>query len=262
MLTLHNPCHNHLLGALPEAELARISPSLELVEMPLGKVLHESGSRMQYAYFPISALVSMHGVMDNGAWAEIAGVGKEGMLGISLFIGSDAGVGMSFVRTAGYGYKMKSQKLAVEFERGGELRRLLLRYSHALITQTNQIADCIRLHSLEQQMCRWLLCAMDRLPLKDLILTQEVLASMLGALREDIEQVTVALQQYGIIRFRHGHLTILDREGLEDRACECYGVSKIEFDRLYGHGWRCDHTGGRIALLPVVDLQANAVLPA
>jgi hypothetical protein len=256
----HNPNHNHLLASLPMTELVRLLPDLEVVEMPLGKVLHEAGNKLQYACFPVTAILSVHSVMQDGSWAEVAGVGKEGMLGVSLFMGGSASFGMSFVRTAGYGYRMKAQKLAEEFKRGSPLRLLLLRYSHALITQINQVKACSRQHSVKQQLCRWLLCSLDHDPAKESILTHEMAANMLGVLHEDITEVAEELQQLGIIRSGDGYISVLDRAGLEDRACECYGVSRTEFDRLHGRGWGWQslHDG----IKPVTSAMSNTILVA
>lgn len=251
-------CGNRLLSGLPPAEIGRLAPQLDYVDMPLGKVLQESGERLEYVYFPVTSIVSVQSRMEDGTWAEVAGVGKEGMLGISMFIGGRIGGSVAFVRTAGYGYRLKAQHLVEEFRCGRPLRDLLLRYGHALNALINQMALCNSKHSLEQQMCRWLLCALEQPSSTELILTQEVLANMLGALHEDVNQVVATLHQYGIVRSHNGHLTILDRNALKDRACECYGVAKAELERLQGYGWRGAHIAGN----PVRWSGATVPVPA
>ena len=232
MATPHNPNHNHLLATLTPAESARLSPHLELVPMPLGEVYYEPGGRLRHVYFPTTSIVSVHCVMENGASTEVAGVGNEGMLGISLFMGGNTTPSRASVRAAGFGYKLKAQLLMEEFNRCGPLQRLLLRYTQALITQMAQMAVCNRHHTVKQQLCCWLLLTLDRAPSNELVLTQELVASMLGVRREGISEEAGRLQQAGIIRYCRGHITVLDRSGLEDHACECYEVVKREFDRL------------------------------
>jgi CRP-like cAMP-binding protein len=236
MATLHNPNQNHLLAALTPAESARLTPHLELVAMPFGEVYYEAGGRLPYVYFPTTSIVSMHYVLENGASAEIAGIGNEGLLGISLFMGGNSTPSRASVRAAGFGYKLKAQLLIDEFNRGGPFQRLLLRYTQALMTQTAQTAACNRHHTVEQQLCRWLLLTLDRAPSNELILTQELAANMLGVRREGISEAAGKLQREGYISYRHkrGHIMVLDRCGLEGHACECYGVVKREFDRLLG----------------------------
>ena len=230
MGSTHNPNHNHLLAALPVAEFERLSPHLELVHMPLGEVLCEIGGNFHHVYFPTTSIVSMHLAMENGASAEMTQVGNEGMLGIAIVMaGNTTG---AFVMTAGYGYRLRVQLLTDEFNRGQQMQRLLLRYTQALMTQTSQTATCHRRHTLEQQLCRWLLLTLDRIPSNESSLTQEQVASMLGGQREEITEVIEKLQQAGIVRNRRGHITVLDRSGLEDLACECYDVVKTEFNRL------------------------------
>jgi CRP-like cAMP-binding protein len=234
---MSTPNQNHLLAALPAEILERISPHLELISMPLGEVLCESGGQLQYVYFPTTAIVSLHYVMENGASTEIAGVGNEGVLGISLFMGGNTTPSRATVQTAGYGYRLKGRLLMEEFNRAGgrrtgALQNLLLRYTQALITQMSQTAVCNRHHSVEQQLCRWLLLTLDRLPSNELTMTQELIASMLGVRREGITEAAGHLQQAGFIRYRRGHITVLDRSGLESRVCECYTVVKNEYDRL------------------------------
>lgn len=233
----HSPRQNHLLAALPAAEYERLSPHLELVQMPLGDVLYKSGGELRYVYFPTTANVSLLYVMEDGASAEIAGVGNDGIIGIALFTGGETMPHLAMVQCAGLGYRLKSQLLKNEFNRGGgrrsgALQNLLLRYTQALITQMSQIAVCNRHHSVEQQLCRWLLLSLDRSPSNELTMTQELIASMLGVRREGITEAAGKLQHAGLISYCRGHITVLDRYGLKKRACECYRVVKTEFDRL------------------------------
>jgi CRP-like cAMP-binding protein len=232
MSVQHSPDQNHLLAAVPEEIFDRLAHHLELVAMPLGEVLYESGGKLHHVYFPTTAIVSLHYVMENGASAEIAGVGNEGVVGISLFMGGDTTPSRATVQTAGYGYRLKERLIMEEFNRAGPMMRLMLRYTQALITQMSQTAVCNRHHSMEQQMCRWLLSTLDRLPSQELIMTQELIASMLGVRREGITETAGELQRAGLIRYRRGHITVLNRNGLEDRSCECYNVVKNEFRRL------------------------------
>ena len=227
-----SPNQNHLLAALPAAELERLSPHLGLVPMRLGEILYEPGGQMQHAYFPTTSIVSLHYVMESGASAETAGVGNEGVVGISLFMGGDTTPSSAVVQTAGHAYRLAGRLLKQEFNRAGSMQRLLLRYTQALITQMIQTAACNRHHSVEQQLCRWLLLTLDRLPAQELIMTQELVASMLGVRREGITQAAGNLQEAGLIRYRRGHIAVADRAGLEARACECYAVVKKELDRL------------------------------
>jgi CRP-like cAMP-binding protein len=234
---VHSPIQNHLLAVLPADILERLSPNLEPVAMPLGEVLYESGGQLQHVYFPTTAILSLHYVMENGAMAEIAGVGNEGMLGISLFMGGITTPSRVIVQTAGYGYRLKAQLMKEEFDRTGGRRKgvfhnLLLRYTQALITQMSQTAVCNRHHSVEQQVCRWLLLTLDRLPTNELTITQELIAGMLGVRREGITEIAGNLQRTGLIKYRRGHISVLDRSGLEKHACECYKVVKNEFHRL------------------------------
>jgi CRP-like cAMP-binding protein len=229
----HQPNENHLLAALPTAELERLEPHLELIHMPLGDVLCESGGRLHYVYFPTSAIVSLHYILENGASSEIAGVGNEGMLGISLFMGGETTPSWATVQTAGYGYRLKAALMLQEFNHAGPVQRLLLRYTQALIMQISQTAVCNRHHTIEQQLCRWLLLTLDRLNSQELTMTQELIASMLGVRREGITEAAGKLQNAGIIRYRRGHIMVLDRYGLETHVCECYNVVKKEFDRLF-----------------------------
>jgi CRP-like cAMP-binding protein len=232
LTTLHTPDQNQLLATLPADIFVRIAPHLELVMMPLGQVLYDSDIQMHYAYFPTSAIVSLHYVMESGASAEIAGVGIEGMVGISLILGGNTTPGMATVQTSGYGYRLKKRLLIEEFNRTGPMLRLMLRYTQALMTQMSQTAVCNRYHSIEQQMCRWLLLTNDRLPANELTMTHELIAIMLGVRRESITESAGNLQLSGLISYRRGHITVIDHKGLESRACECYHVVKSEFKRL------------------------------
>jgi len=228
----HNPNQNHLLAALPAAEFERLAPHLQLVPMLLGETLYEPGGQMQHVYFPTTAIVSLLYNLESGSSAGIAGVGNEGILGISLFMGGDTTPSSAVVQTAGHGYRLQAKLLKEEFSRGGLVQRLLLRYTQALVTQMFQTAACNRHHSIEQQLCRWLLLTLDRLPSNDLIVTQELVASTLGVRREGITEAAGKLQRAGFIRYRRGHISVLERSGLETHACECYAVVKKEFGRL------------------------------
>lgn len=202
--------------------------------MPLGEVLYESGGQLGHVYFPTSAIVSLHYVLESGASAEIAGVGNEGVLGISLFMGGNTTPSLATVQTGGNGYRLKRRSMMEEFDRAGPMMRLMLRYTQALITQMSQTAVCNRHHSVEQQLCRWLLSTLDRLPSNDLTMTQELIARMIGVRREGITEAAGHLQKAGLISCRRGHITVLNRLGLESRSCECYQVVKKEFQRLLG----------------------------
>jgi CRP-like cAMP-binding protein len=228
----HSPNQNYLLAALPEAEFARLAPHLELVPMRLGDMLYEPGGQLQHAYFPTTAIVSLHYVMESGATAESAGVGNEGVVGISLFMGGDTTPSSAVVQTAGHGYRLPGRLLKEEFKRAGLMQQLLLRYTQALSTQMFQTAACNRHHSVEQQLCRWLLLTLDRLPSNELVMTQELIASILGVRREGITEAAGNLQRAGYIRYRRGHIAVLERSGLEAGACECYAVVKKEMARL------------------------------
>jgi CRP-like cAMP-binding protein len=223
---------NHLLQALPSDDYERLAAHLELVPMPLGEVLYESGSRLQHVYFPTTSIISLLYVMEDGASAEIAIVGNEGVLGISLFMGGETTPSRALVQSAGHGYRLKAGLLKDEFARFGPTMHLLLRYTQALITQMAQTAVCNRHHSVDQQLCRWLLLSLDRLSTNELAMTQELIANMLGVRREGVTEAAGNLQDAGLIRYRRGKITVLDRPGLEARACECYQVVKTEFDRL------------------------------
>ena len=228
----HSPNQNHLLAALPAAEFERLSADLELVPLLLGDILVEPGGHLQHAYFPTTAIVSLHYELESGASAETAAVGNEGVVGISLFMGGDTTPSSAVVKTAGHAYRLKSDLLKAEFSRGGLMQRLLLRYTQALMTQITQTAVCNRHHSVEQQLCRWLLSTIDRVPTHDLVMTQELVASMLGVRREGITEAAGRLQHAGFIRYRRGHISVLDRSGLETRSCECYAVVRKESARL------------------------------
>ncbi len=228
----HSPLQNHLLAALPEVDLRRLTPHLDLTPMPLGEALYESGGRLRHVYFPTTAIVSLLYVMEDGASAEIAIVGNEGILGISLFMGGETTPSRAVVQSAGFGYRLKAQVLKEEFGRGGPVMQLLLRYTQALITQMAQTAVCNRHHSVEQQLCRWLLLSLDRLPSDELTMTQELIANMLGVRREGVTEAAGRLQRAGLIKYSRGRISVLDRPGLERTVCECYAVVKKEFDRL------------------------------
>ena len=228
----HTAKQNHLLAGLPAADYERLSPHLELVLMPLGEVLYESGGRLQHVYFPTTSIVSLLYVMADGASAEIAVVGNEGVLGISLFMGGETTPSRAVVQSAGYGYRLKSLLLKQEFKRAGPMMHLLLRYTQALITQMAQTAVCNRHHSVEQQLCRWLLLSLDRLATLELTMTQELIANMLGVRREGVTEAAGKLRHAGVIRYNRGRITVLDRPRLEQEVCECYSVVKKEFDRL------------------------------
>ena len=232
MSSKNDPTQNNLLAALLDVEYARLSPHLELVPLKLGDVLYESGGKLQHFYFPTTSIISMHYLLENGGSSEIAGVGNEGVLGVSLFMGGNTTPSRAIVQTGGFGYRMPIAVLMEEFNRAGPVMRLLLRYTQALLTQMAQTAVCNRHHSVEQQLCRWLLLTLDRLPSNDLTMTQELIANMLGVRREGVTEAAGRLQGYGYISYRRGHITVLDRKGLEADVCECYAVVKKEFTRL------------------------------
>lgn len=232
MPATHNARQNHLLAALPLKDFERILPKLKLVPMPLGEVLYESGSRLRNVYFPTTTIVSLLYMLADGASAEIAVVGNEGIIGVSLFMGGETTTNRAVVQSAGHAYRLPSQVLKDEFTRAGPMQHLLLRYTQALITQMAQTAVCNRHHSVDQQLCRWLLLSLDRLPSSDLVMTQELIANMLGVRREGVTEAAGKLQQAGLIHYSRGHITVLDRPGLEARSCECYAVVKTESDRL------------------------------
>jgi CRP-like cAMP-binding protein len=232
MASLHRPGQNHLLAVLPEVEFERLAAHLELVPLRLGEMLYDPGTQLQHAYFPTTAIVSLHYVLDSGATAESAGVGNEGVVGIALYMGGGTTASSAVVQTAGHAYRLAGRLLQDEFGRAGLMQRVLLRYTQALMTQMSQAAVCNRHHSVEQQLCRWLLLTLDRAPLRELVMTQELVASMLGVRREGITAAAGNLQRAGLIRYRRGHISVLERAGLESRACECYGVVAKELSRL------------------------------
>ena len=223
---------NHLLAALPTSIQAQWFPQLESVQLPLGEVLYEPGATLSHVYFPTTAIVSLLYVMEDGASAEIAVVGNEGIVGISLFMGGGSTPSRAVVQSAGKCFRLKARALKDEFDRSGPVLHLLLRYTQALITQMSQTAACNRHHSLEQQLCRWLLLSLDRLQGDELVMTQELMANMLGVRRGGVTEAALRLQQAGLIRYVRGHIVVLDRPALEKRVCECYAVVKHEYDRL------------------------------
>jgi CRP-like cAMP-binding protein len=228
----HTPTDNRLLAALPAASLQELLPSLERVSLPLGMVVYESGGTQGYVYFPTSSIVSLLYVLADGASAEIAVTGNEGLVGIALFMGGETTPSRAVVQSAGHGYRLRAAVLKKAFEDGGELQHLLLRYTQALITQMTQTAVCNRHHAVDQQLCRWLLLSLDRLSGNELVMTQELIANMLGVRREGVTEAAGRLQDQGLIRYSRGRITVLDRPQLEARVCECYAVVKKEYDRL------------------------------
>lgn len=228
----HSPRQNRLLAALPATEFNRLRPHLQLISMSLGEVLYESGGHQTHVYFPTTCVLSMLYMLENGASAEIAMVGFEGILGISLFMGGETTPSRAVVQCAGHAYRLPAPLLKREFDRAGPLLRLLLRYTQALITQMTQTAVCNRHHAIDQQLCRWLLSSLDRLQGNSLTMTQELIANMLGVRRGGITMAAGKLQQAGLIRYNRGQIEVLDRPTLEKAACECYAVVKREFDRL------------------------------
>jgi CRP-like cAMP-binding protein len=236
MASTSDPRENHLLAMLPNDALALWAPRLEPVDMPLGQVLYEPGVRLSHVYFPTTSIVSLLYVMEDGASAEIAVVGNEGIVGISLFMGGESTPSRALVQSAGKGFRLEAAMMLREFNRAGPVLHLLLRYTQALITQMSQTAVCNRHHSLDQQLCRWLLLSLDRLGGSELVMTQELIANMLGVRREGVTEAAGRLQHAGLIHYRRGHITVLDRAGLERRTCECYAVVKREYDRLLPTG--------------------------
>jgi CRP-like cAMP-binding protein len=227
-----SPQQNHLLAALPAADYQRLLPHLKLVPMPLGEVLYESGIVLRHVYFPTDSIVSLLYVMVDGASAEIAVVGNEGVIGVSLFMGGETTSSRAVVQSAGHAYRLEGALLKEEFTRAGAMQHLLLRYTQALLTQMAQTAVCNRHHSLDQQLCRWLLLSLDRLSSNQLVMTQELIANMLGVRREGVTEAAGHLQEAGLIQYSRGRITVIDRPGLEARTCECYSVVKQECDRL------------------------------
>ncbi len=227
-----SPLQNHLLAALTQEIQERLIPHLERVTLPLGKVLYESGDALRHVYFPTDAIVSLLYVMEDGASAEISVVGNEGLIGVAVFMGGESTPSRAIVQSAGHAYRLPGQKLKDEFNRHGERLQLMLRYTQALITQMAQTAVCNRHHSIDQQLCRWLLLSLDRLPSNQLSMTQELIANMLGVRREGVTEAAGKLQKLGVIKYSRGHITVLDRPQLEALCCECYAVVKRETDRL------------------------------
>nr|WP_294889621.1 Crp/Fnr family transcriptional regulator [uncultured Limnobacter sp.] len=229
---MNSPPLNHLLNALPLSDFERIKPKLETVTLNMGDVLYESGDQMRHAYFPTTAIISLLYVLEDGSSVEIAVVGNEGMLGIALFMGGHTTPSRAIVRGKGQALRLKADNLLEEFQLGGQTQSLLLRYTQALITQMTQTGVCNRHHSVEQQLCRWLLLSLDRLPGNSLDMTQDLIASMLGVRREGVTEAAGRLQRDGLIQYSRGHIEVLDRPRLEQNVCECYKVVKTEFDRL------------------------------
>jgi CRP-like cAMP-binding protein len=225
-------CQNKLLNALPPEERARIFPYLESVDMPLGKTVYESGVLMSHVYFPTTSIISLLYSLENGSSAEISIIGHEGIVGIALFMGGETTTSHGVVQSAGHAYRLKGQILKAAFLNGGPMQRLLLRYTQALLTQMAQTAVCNRHHTIDQQLCRWLLLSLDRLPSNELCMTQELIANMLGVRREGVTEAAGHLQHAGLIHYSRGKITVIDRPGLEARVCECYQVVKTEFERL------------------------------
>ena len=227
-----SPQQNLLLAALPPDEYERLASHLEFVEMPLGSVVYESGTKMHWVYFPTTSIVSLLYMLEDGESAEIAVVGKDGIVGVSLFMGGESTSSRAVVQSAGHAYKLKASLLKAEFYLAGPMQRLMLRYTQSLLTQMAQTAVCNRHHTVDQQLCRWLLLSMDRLPTNELVMTQELISNMLGVRREGVTEAAGNLQKAGLIEYRRGRITVLDRPGLEARSCECYQVVKTECDRL------------------------------
>jgi len=226
------PRQSNLLAVLPDAESKRLMPHMELVNLPLGKALYESGDQLYHVYFPTTAIVSLLYELENGSSAEIAVVGREGVVGIALFMGGDTMPNRAVVQSSGDAYRLQGQILKQEFNRAGALQHLLLRYTLAMLTQMAQTAVCNRHHSVDQQLCRWLLLSLDRLPSSELVMTQELIANMLGVRREGVTEAAGKLQSAGLIHYSRGHIIVLDRQRLENRVCECYDVVRKEFARL------------------------------
>ena len=235
---IHDPAGNHLLAALTADERERIFPHLQFVEMPLGKVLYESGDTLRHVYFPTDCIVTLLYVLRDGASSELAVVGNEGLIGIALFMGGETTPNRAVVQSSGHAFRLNGQRIKDEFHRNGPLQELLLRYTQSLITQMAQTAVCNRHHSVDQQLARWLLLALDRSSSNELTMTQELIADMLGVRREGITEAAGKLQRLGVIRYSRGHITVLDRPGLEKLSCECYAVVKREADRLLTHATR------------------------
>lgn len=257
----HHPVQNHLLAALAAANFERLRPELELVPMPLGWVVYESGSPQQHVYFPANCVVSLLYVMSNGASAKIALAGKEGLVGIASFMGGETTTGRAVVQSSGYAYRMEAESLKREFARGGQLRKLALRYTQALIVQMTQTAVCHRHHTVEQQLCRWLLLTVDRLPANELLLKLDLAASILGTGSERILQALARLQARGLVRLGHGTVSVVDRPGLEDAACECYAVVTDEYDRLLATGFGARRAADGGMVMPGSACIVEVVMP-
>ena len=232
MVSTKNAKQNQLLAAMPEAEWKRWRPDIEAVDLPLGEVLYEPDTTLSHVYFPTTAIISLLYVLENGASAEIAVVGNEGLIGSSLFMGGESTPSRAVVQSAGQGFRLPAQAMKDEFNRGGAVLHLLLRYTQALITQMSQTAVCNLHHSLDQQLCRWLLLSLDRLEGSELVMTQELISNMLGVRREGVTEAALQLQSAGLIKYSRGRISVLDRPGIERRSCECYSVVKKEYDRL------------------------------
>jgi len=232
MAETSHPQQNHILDALPQPERERLFPHLKLVSLPLGKVLYESGDTLRHIYFPLDSIVSLLYVLKNGESAEIAVVGNDGAIGVALFMGGETTTNRAIVQSAGSAYQLTGARLKEEFERHGETLHILLRYTQALLTQMAQTAVCNRHHTVDQQLCRWLLLSLDRLSASELVMTQELIAGMLGVRREGVTEAAGKLQRLGVIKYSRGHINVLDRPGLERLSCECYAVVKKETDRL------------------------------
>ncbi|MXS82864.1 Crp/Fnr family transcriptional regulator [Nitrosomonas oligotropha] len=252
-----SPKYNSLLNALTPEEYERIFPYLEFVDMPLGNVLYESGEKLHYVYFPIDCIVSLLYVMENGSSAEIAVIGFEGAIGIALFMGGQTMPNRAVVQSAGYAYRIRPNPFMQEFDRHGAMLNLMLKYTQAIITQMAQTAVCNRHHSVDQQLCRWLLLSLDRLPTNELLMTQELIANMLGVRREGVTEAAGILQQAGLIHYSRGHITVLDRQGLEARVCECYQVVRREFDRLLPAAEQIEAVAARISLARHLDIHTT-----
>jgi len=252
MTDVPTPQQNHLLAALSKEVQGRLFPHLELISLPLGKVMYESGDTLRHVYFPVDSIISLLYVMEDGASAEISVVGNEGLVGISLFMGGESTPSRAIVQSAGSAYRLLGQRLKDEFARHGDLLMLMLRYTQSLITQMAQTAVCNRHHSVDQQLCRWLLLSLDRLPTNRLTMTQELIANMLGVRREGVTDAAGKLQKLGVIEYSRGHITVLDRPKLETLSCECYAVVKKETDRLL-------HYAGEKKAVAALALDATVV---
>ncbi|MFZ6686271.1 Crp/Fnr family transcriptional regulator [Undibacterium sp. SXout11W] len=255
MNILNSPLKNHLLAAIPATSLERLIAHLELVEMPLGQTLYEADSAIEHVFFPTTSVVSLLYVLENGTSAEIAIVGNEGIIGISLFMGGESTSSQAIVQSAGFGYRLKAEFLKDEFSRAGPFLRLLLRYTQALITQMTQTAVCNRHHSLEQQFCRWLLLSLDRIPVDNIDMTQGLVANMLGVRKDKVSTATGELERLNIIHYRNGRISVLKRAELENHVCECYGVVKNEYQRLLSE--ISENAAIEKNTVPAIEINAN-----